>query len=380
MELIAYGSYLFLIILGFLFRRSRLVSVFLIGYIWILFALNTGSPDYRSYESAYYGGVYALNMEAGFTAFCAVLRALGFTYQQFRMIWGMIYVLLLVNFTFRCTRNPNFVFALMLICPVLIHVSGLRFAVAYMLVLNFALLLKRPSTEHKILFLFGTLLASMIHVTSIFYLIFLLPQKKMTKNQMTSMLITVCSATAFIYSPLFTGLMEVAYDLTGIYTIQKWLIGNSTNTRPNLVGFSSIAIFLFAYIFLAVRDERYIRKWNEMNHLVIETTSNGANTILFLKNICLSMMFLLPVIMISMESRRFLYGILLAYYCLAANCLTERKFVGNMLLRIKQSSIKIVLAELIVTLGTLWMYMYSYQSHDVMATLYQNLVWAGIIR
>ena len=39
------------------------------------------------------------------------------------------------------------------------------------------------------------------------------------------------------------------------------------------------------------------------------------------------------------------------------------------------TSFKYMLVEIILAIGLLWMYMYSYQSHDVMAVLRDNMIW-----
>lgn len=353
--------YIFMIILGILERKSKVIGFILLLYIWCLIGLNTYSPDYASYEAVFNGTYYGLNMDIGFNLCCSFFHSLGLTFQQFRMVWALLYILLVSNFVNKNTKNRNFVLSLLLICPVLLDVSGIRSSVAYLIALNFSMLLKKPTRRNKILFILGVILASSIHVTSIFYLIFILIDKTLTKMQT---LIFVGVAAAVIYSPLFGIIATVLYKVTGIYAIQKWLLGGSANTHPNFVGIMSVALFLVLYVYIACKQEQQIRFGASKDDEFIIPVTN------YLKSLAFYMLFLLPVLMISTESRRMLYGVLMVFYCITGNLFTDNdtSFIYS------RTSFKYILFDLGLSLGILAMYMYSYQSHDVMAALRDNLL------
>lgn len=356
--------YVCLIIVGIFRRNSKIVSFILLFYMWSLIGLNTYTPDYASYEAVFNGTYYGLNMDVGFDLCCGFFHSLGLTFQQFRMVWALLYILLVSNFVFRNTKNPNFVLGLMLICPVLLDVSGIRSSVAYLIVMNFSMLLRVPTCKNKILFVVGVLLASTIHITSIFFLIFLGLNREMTKLQTLIVFFFVGVASIVIYSPLFNLMASILYKVTGIYAVQKWLLGGSANTHPNFIGIISVALFLILYVYIANRQERIIVS-NTMsdNEIIVPVTR-------YLKTLAFYMLFLLPVIMISTESRRLLYGVLMVFYCITGNLFRneDTTFVYS------RTSFKYLLFDLGLSLGILWMYMYSYQSHDVMAVLRDNLI------
>lgn len=354
-----------------------MVKILLLFFIWTLIGLNTYSPDYASYEAVYNGTYYGLNIDVGFKACCDFFSSLGLSYQQFRMVWSFLYVILLNNFVTRNTKSPNLALSLMLICPVLLDVSGIRSCVAYLIALNFAVLLKNPTLKNKIVYTVGVLLAATIHVTAVFYLIFLLIGVQFNKKKIIFILFGITTASVIVYSPLLGKIASTLYSVTGIYAIQKWLLGGNPNTHPNLNGILSVAIFLLAYVWILLKEYNlyHIRVKSVNNY---DTASQHHNqkdieyerTVSFLKSVGVFMLFLLPLIMISTESRRLLFGVMVVFYCMTGNVFTNR----DRSLVYTSLTLWLTLAEIFISIGVLWMYMYSYQSHDVMAALRDNIV------
>lgn len=369
MVLIAYLLFFLMILLGMIFKRSKIVSFFLLGYIWILIGLNTYTPDYSEYESIYNNaGNIATNTEIGFLYVCMFFRNLGFSYQEFRMIWGMIYIILIANFTIKNTKNPNYVYSLLLIAPVLMDASGIRAGVAYMLAMNFSLLLKKPKRSCKILFVLGIILCSMLHVSAIFYLIFLLADKPLNRKKILFIGVLILAITLFCYTPVFQLGMNLVYDFTGSYKISKWILSSSA-IHPTLVGFLSVALFLVGLVYLSSKEDKYICHKN--SEVIISENAEQ-----LLKKACIMMLFLLPVLAIVLEARRIFNAALILYACMSANCLLERngtKFV----LHISLESMKYIILHIALVTGVLVMYMYTYQSYDVMGTLYNNMLFGG---
>lgn len=368
MSIISTILYFCMIIIGLLKRNSRLVTILLLFFIWTLIGLNTYSPDYDSYAAVYNDTYYGLNMNVGFKACCNFFSSLGLSYQQFRMVWAFVYVVLTYNFVIKNTKSPNFVFALMLICPVLMDVSGIRSSVAYLIVLNFAMLLKKPTLKRKVLYAMGVFLASTIHITAIFYLIFLLIGVRFTKNKIVVIYASIAAASVIVYTPLLSKFASVLYNVTGIYAIQKWLLGGAANTHPNLIGVLSVAIFLVAYVWVLLKETNlYLKNDSEYEE--------SEETVPFLKSLGVLELFLLPLIMISTESRRLLFGVLMVFYCMTGNVFTNK----DRSLVYTYTTFKFMLMEIVISIGFLWIYMYSYQSHDVMAELRDNII-LGLVR
>lgn len=370
MELSAYLLYFLMILLGMVCKRSKIVSLLLLAYIWGLIGLNTYTPDYSEYERIYNtAGNVTTNTEIGFIYICMLIRNLGFSYQEFRMIWGMIYVILVANFTMRNTKNFNYVFSLLLISPVLMDVSGIRAGVAYLLAMNFSLLLRQPKKYNKILFALGIVLSSLLHGSAVFYMVFLLADKIMNKRKILLIGISISAITLFCYTPVFQWGMEFIYNITGVYKISKWVL-SADAIRPTLIGFLSVSLFLIVLAYLSYKEDKYICSKTEK--LAIHKNAQQ-----LLKNACILMLFLLPVLAMVLEARRVFNGSLIIYACMSANCLSEKKS-NRFIFHISFKSLKYAILHITLVIGVLLMYMYTYQSYDVMGTLYNNMLFGGV--
>ena len=91
------------------------------------------TPDYKSYEIlyTYCDSAWARKAyEFGFVQLCIFFKGIGASYQEFRMIFALIYVII-INFTIlRLSNRPNFTLAMYLLWPFIPFVSGIRFAMA----------------------------------------------------------------------------------------------------------------------------------------------------------------------------------------------------------------------------------------------------------
>lgn len=369
MIIIAFIVFFCLFVLGLANRKSKILSILLLVYMWILIGLNTQSPDYASYESIYNGTYYGFNVGIGFQFVCWLSNMMGFTYQTFRMLWAGIYVLLIANYVLKCTDKPNYVFSMLLLFPILLDVSSLRSSMAFLIVMNFSLLLKKPTVEKKVLYILGTILSATIHITAIFFLIYILIGDKQSKKKAFLVALTVFLITICIYTSIFSKFMGLLYNWTGMYMIQKWLLGGVENTNPNLIGILSVVLFLLLIVCLAYKEKMFVMK--DCVQQIDESRNIG--TCNYLTQILFYMLYLIPAIIFSTEARRLLYATLIAFYCLTANCFSKREN-GTIY---RKSSLKFVCAQLIIITGMLLMYIYSYSSHDVFSALYNNLLFGG---
>lgn len=361
--IVAVAVYVISILMGFSFRKSKVVTLMLLLYSWCIFGLNTNTPDYISYYQIFNGTYYGKNIEIGFELINVFFRNLGLNFQQFRMIWALIYVGLIANFAKKVSGNPNCIISLMLICPILVDASAIRSSVAYLLVMNFSLLLRQQGWKRRLLFICGVILASTIHISCVFFLIFLLENFTLSKNKKKAVLFFVMVLAVIIKTPIFTMICQALYDMTGLYGIQKWLLGGSLNTKPNLVGFLSVAVFLIALVIISEFEAKYI----------VESCGEEErkSITLFLQRLSFHMLYLLPVLMLSIETQRFMYGSLLMFHSITSNCFSEEDSSSKFSLK---AGLFVVL-EVVVLLAMVWVYSYSYKSHDVYATLYCNYLF-----
>ena len=358
MESVAIVLFLAMIIAGFLFSRNKLVTVIMMIYIWIIIALNTASPDYASYEMIYKDpfSVYSVSTEIGYRMMGVLFSSLGFSYAQFRMVLATIYVFLLANYIFRATTNRNIVFALMLISPTILDISGIRSAIAYLIVMNFSLLLRNKTRKNTALFLLGVALSCTFHTSAVFYIVLLMMDKKWTQRSVIRWICVLLVVAVVLYSPLIKLIANALYAVTGYAKVLKW-IGNET-IKPNLTGIFSVAIFEIMYAVMATYENKYIVKKEG------RTTKHYAN-------INVMYILLMALNVIATESRRLMCGSLIIKHSLTANT------VGTESHRINRKALIYLSVQILITALQLWMYTYSYKSHDVFETLYKNMIFGG---
>lgn len=90
-----------LFIFNILKSRNTIIYRITIIYLYILAGLNIYTPDYKSYEIlyTYCDSAWARKAyEFGFVQLCIFFKGIGASYQEFRMIFALIYVII-INFT-----------------------------------------------------------------------------------------------------------------------------------------------------------------------------------------------------------------------------------------------------------------------------------------
>lgn len=368
--LIAYFVYCIAILLGIVYKKNKVVHFVLLGYIWILFALNTNSPDYLAYSNIFYYPENYTDQEIGFRFICYLLSSSGISYQAFRMLWGTIYVLLIANYIRRNTRNSsasNYVLALLLICPVLLEVSGIRMAVATLIVVNCTMLLYKKDILHKILYLLGVFCASLIHSSSILYVIFVLAGSRVSKKVVT---LSVLLIDFFLLLLQNKNIAKIVLSfIEGIFPpgkAEKWLLSDEF-MHPNIVGTLSVVVFVLFFSYVGYYGCRVFKS-------KIYTVGGNRNEVCkwdVLEKICILSLFIIPFLSISIEFSRLLHGILIIYYVILVEFISSVNIQYN---RFLYSGLIIM-----ATVAKIIMYMYSYPSHDVFAQLYGNMFFNNFL-
>lgn len=371
--IIAFLVYCSLIILGLFFKRNKLLSIILLGYIWVLFALNTDSPDYLSYSNIYFNSDYYLDIELGYRLICKFFLSIGVSYQIFRMLWGGVYIALIANYVFRNTLNANHVLALLLICPAVLEVSGIRSSVAMLIVINCTMFLYKNGWKNKCYFLLGVLGAAFIHSFVIVCVVFVMADKRLPR---ISIVTFVMVASGLFLALRIPAVAQAAVSVFGgIFPpgkAEKWLLSNDF-VHPNFVGIFSVVIFVIFFAVYGYYETRFIKnkiikRMGERGQIKVIENKYKANRWTVIGNLSLITLFVIPTLFISVEFTRLLHGVLIIYYIISANFIAQVKDKWN---RIGYTAV-----ILFAVIGRLGMYIYSYPSHDVFATLYNNMLFS----
>ncbi len=177
-------------IIGLIFSKSRMMRIILIGYIGVVIALNSYNPDYSSYMLIYQNPS-AAQEEIGFRFLCGIANRIKLSYDQFHFIIVVLGLMLLIkgtNWLFKMenVRATNYYLVSYMFYPMMMDVVLLRsFLSTCMILYGFHFLLQKRRGHYVT----TILVASTIHVSSLFFLLFLLEDKihpiVLTSNMIT---------------------------------------------------------------------------------------------------------------------------------------------------------------------------------------------------
>lgn len=376
-KLFAYIMPLILLLLGLQCRKSKPVTFLILLYFWVIMGLNTYTPDYESYKLIYFysTNVYSnVNVESGFRAICVLFNNLGASYQQFRMIWAAIYAILAFFTARRLSSHVNYVLAMFLLWPFIPFVSGLRMAMAVMIVCFSIPFLLEDGKRGIVKYVIGIVIAAQIQMSTLFYLILIFTRKKYTVRQYLQIFFAVVFGSVLIRSSILDVLIDKYFSGTVAHKLTKWIsMSDETDVAHlNIVGFTANVFFVVAFALLInTISKLIISKYKQ--ELVLNddyaTYENKIKRITVYKNISFCIMLTIPGYIVSSEYQRLLYGVLIVYYAVFAEFKYNRL---NMGLGNKQVYKVICFGLIILTAA---FYIYSTQSHDVFATLVDNILF-----
>lgn len=334
--------------------------------------LNTNSPDYTSYKMQYdFVESLSFSIEPGFRLIIIACKAIGLTYQEFRMVFAVIYVLITFASVARLTPYRNYVFSLFLFLPFILNVSGIRFALASMIVC-YGIPFLLPSKKRGIQkFLLCLLAAVLIHKGTILYFILCFSRKKLRIRQYLMLGLFIVLGILLVRSPLPVMVVRTFIPNSELFT--KWLVVNGEGSGLNIVGFTLNVGLLVAIVFWSCYLAKIICGYSEdfliVDIMDIDNEDNQRTQLL--KNVIILLLLTVPGYAISSEYQRYLFGISLVIYSLFA------KFKYEISLNSRGNKALHNCVSVLLPFFLLALYMYSMTSHNVMQTFVDNLVFKG---
>lgn len=365
---LAYLIPFILFILGIRNNKSKLITYLFLLYFWVLMGLNTNTPDYNTYEM-YFLNPSSFNVEWGFGLLCDLLRNAGFTYLQFRMLYAAIYSSLAVLTAKRLSTNENYVLAMFLLWPFVPFVSGIRFALAAMIVCFGIPFLLPGHKRGTIKYILCVVIASLIHTSALFYLVFIFAKRRYKSFQYFLIAFTVVIGGILIKTSLLMNIVQNYYPNPHLI---KWLSLTSTDIgHLNLTGLIVHVFFVIAFPVLVSILTKFITgsKKNSFIEDVSSTEEKAYQRLILYKNISIYGLLAIPSYFISSEFERLLFGMLMVYYSTFA----EFKYSQIKIYAREKMIYRIACMLLVVLL--LALYIYSTKSHDVFATFRDNLLF-----
>lgn len=173
-----YFLFFLIAITGILFHRSKIVYALLAIYIFIVMALNSYNPDYNSYYLIFENPSSAQE-EIGYKWLCAIGSKMGLSYDQFHGIIVVLSLILLMKGIKKLVkkdsgRNNNFALASYMFFPMMLDVVLFRsFISGCIIIYSLHYLYEKKCWKYVI----GVLLASLVHISSLFFLGLLLARR-----------------------------------------------------------------------------------------------------------------------------------------------------------------------------------------------------------
>ncbi|WP_409025077.1 EpsG family protein [Flavobacterium sp.] len=180
---------------SFFYKKSKVLLVIVFVLMWLLFGFNFWNADYPMYQRLYNVPIDELvffKFEGGYCFLMYFFKALDLNFQQFLISISGIILLLVFRFFFVFSHFP----ALLAVCFFWFFFPFeyviLRNFLAFAIVLQGLHCVLKNERHYKLKFIFFVILASTIHISSIFYLIFLLAFREKELKIKTISLIVVC--------------------------------------------------------------------------------------------------------------------------------------------------------------------------------------------
>ncbi len=207
--------YFFVIILGLISDKSKIVRLLQYALIIIIFVFNSWNQDDVFYRGIY-SGYYGRSHEIGFDLVCHFFYSRGVTYEAFRACYvAVATVLFITAFHIGFRDSKNRAYSLLLLYPLLPLVELLRNFMAIAIVVCGVIWYfsrERDKIKDKIIFLIFIFLGAMFHYNVLFFVILLLPSEiKPQKN--TYVLIALLSLGSILICnvSIFKSLLSLVF-------------------------------------------------------------------------------------------------------------------------------------------------------------------------
>lgn len=220
--------YVLIIMLGFIFKKNKIISLIMIVFVAYMIIISKGNADYHFYELNYekLKEGYNDNFEIGFQILNLIFIKMGLTYFQLYFALTMGSILLIFYIIFKNTQNPNFIFSLYLIFPFIVDLVQYRNLISMSIIIFSSIRLFKQ--KKVVSFIIGVIISTLIHKSSIIYLILLFPYFFNIKVTFIFAIISFLLLYFFNY--------QIAYLLSPIIDIEKLIYFESDTSLITKIG------------------------------------------------------------------------------------------------------------------------------------------------
>ena len=296
-----------LILLGFLFCRSKKVTIAIFVFIWIL-NWNTSIADYVNYELIYKHHNFR---DLGYGVLCSLFYQRGVQYLDFKLLLSAIALSLYCRFILKYAYYCGLVAALYLMFLSQLDIAQSRNFYAFSIFLCALPYLFNDSLRSKLYYVFLIIAASLIHISVAFYLLFLFVQRK-NLNSFKSIMKSLLILGLVLFTLFFVYPSGMSDD-----RIEQYSQITSNFTKITICLFIALnVVYLRSY-------QRGLDRKNCCLTLPQHTfTMNPSDVVIYMN---IAMLFLIPLAWNSLNYMRLFRLLAIVNFVFATNCIAMMK-------------------------------------------------------
>lgn len=294
------------ILLALVKWKSNRVFFVTLMLMWILLGWSSGNADY----SIHLGRFNNYEQNSGFTEilYTALMRfanGLGFTYPQFLPVMTL-WVILVIGLLAKKSKAPAFVLALYMMFPICMDAVQVRYTFAGSVVLlGLYYLINEKSKYGEIVFASCIILATLLHISSIVFLLFL-PVKRFDIRKTAIYTLSISAVLYLSQARFMIGILrklpgmgeKISRVLSMSATRYTWITILKTDFR--------VIVFFLQFIIIILYVRKRLRKRNN---------NEGKNFIENVIKLNIMSLGILPLITYSVDFYRIQQTLSLLNYC-----------------------------------------------------------------
>lgn len=193
------------IISGLIFRRSLIVTILLLIWLYILIGFNEGGPDIKNYylmysESSYPSSIFHFGPGQLWVDWNAFTKSLNMNFVQSHALIMVAVMLILFIGIRRLTENVNFVLALIMIYPLPDMIIQRRQVIAMAIIVYAIHFLKQKKLIYQVLFIINVIVAYGFHEMSLLFLpLIVIPYLKISHIFRTMIILDILASISITF-------------------------------------------------------------------------------------------------------------------------------------------------------------------------------------
>lgn len=267
-------------------------SIILFLFMWILFGWNTYTLDYDNYSVKFYDSDVYIQMgfvDIGYSYLNNFFYRLGYSFEEFRIIFSFFCLTLLYKIIFKQTLAPILVLIIYIFSIYCVDLVQMRNILAYLLCFSFLHLILYENKRYRLFFAFIVLVCSTIHIGMLFYLIFSVVNIEKYYKIFPHLFISLLMCL------IFPGLSHSLVILSGVI-VNDYLFSYSLN---------SLSISMLVLIFDVFVIKYFVRRGCGLNVYYPKYNLTSKYGI-FIYNCNVLFLYLMPLVLMNMTFIRLL--------------------------------------------------------------------------